>query len=78
MSTLQCSRLRAQKKLSLESFVARLRLAYEATINELTMMGKPHRIPHEDSLVPLVYEKAKRYIFLKALSMLQTTENLRE
>jgi len=31
------------------SFVARLRLAYEATISELTMMCKPHRIPHEDS-----------------------------
>ena len=24
-------------------FVARLRVAYDATINELTMMGKPHR-----------------------------------
>ena len=55
------------------SFVARLRLAYEATINELTMMGKPHRIPHEDPLVPLVYTKARRDISLKVLSMLQTT-----
>ena len=42
------------------------------------MMGKSHRIPHEDPLVPLVYTKAKRGISLKVLSMLQTTENLRE
>ena len=60
------------------SFVARLRLAYEATINELTMMAKPHRIPHEDTLVPLVFTKAKRGISLKVLTMLQTTETLRE
>ena len=53
--------------------VARLRLAYGSAINELTMKDKPHRIPHEDTLLPRVHVKTKGGIALKALSMLQST-----
>ena len=62
----------------MQSFVARIKMAYERTRSELLLMNRLDRLPHEDTLVRLVYRRALRSVSLKVKEMLQTTEALTE
>jgi hypothetical protein len=61
-----------------KAFVARIKVAYERTRSELMLLNRMDRLPHEDTLVRLVYRRALRSVSLKVKDMLQTTESLSE
>ena len=53
-------------------------MAYERTRAELTLLGRSDMLPHEDTLVHLVYFRALRSISVKVQTMLRTTESYSE
>ena len=53
-------------------------MAYERTHAELGLLGRADMLPHEDTLINLVYSKALRSISVKVQMMLRTTETLSE
>ena len=61
-----------------KQFVARIQVAYERTRAELTLLGRADMLPHEDTLVNLVYSRALRSISVKVQTMLRTTESYSE
>ena len=50
------------EKEDFKQFVARIQVAYERTRAELTLLGRADILPHEDTLVNLVYSRALRSI----------------
>ena len=66
------------EKEDFKQFVARIQVAYERTRAELTMLGRSDMLPHEDTLVHLVYFRALRSISVKVQTMLRTTESYSE
>ena len=59
-------------------FASRIQVAYERTRAELALLGRADMLPHEDTLVNLVYTRALRSTSLKVQTMLRTTEPLTE
>ena len=43
------------EKEDFKQFVARIQMAYERTRAELTLLGRSDMLPHEDTLVHLIY-----------------------
>ena len=62
----------------MKSFMSRIKIAYERTRSELLLINRLDRLPHEDTLVRLVYRRAQRSVSLKVKEMLQTTDLLTE
>ena len=59
-------------------FASRIQVAYERTRAELGLLGRADMLPHEDTLVNLVYSRALHSISIKVQTMLRTTETLTE
>ena len=59
-------------------FVSCIQVAYERTQAELSLMGRADMLPHEDTLVNLIYSKALCTVTVKVQTILQTTEHLTE
>ena len=66
------------EKEDFKQFMARIQVAYERTRAELSLLGRSDMLPHEDTLVHLVYSRALRSISTKVQTMLRTTESYSE
>ena len=54
----------------MQMFTSRLAFAYDAMIEDLTNIGKRHLIPHPDTLLPLLWEKADRVLTARVRELL--------
>ena len=66
------------EKEDFKQFVARIQVACERTRAEPSLLGRADMLPHEDTLVHLVYSRALRSISVKVQTMLRTTESYSE
>ena len=66
------------EKEDFKRFVSRIQVAYERSRAELSLLGRADMLPHEDTLVDLVYTKGLRSVTVKVQTMLRTTEHLTE